>query len=321
MPSPQLAAAPAAPAAPLLAKGTSSLPGTEASRRLLAPSEQARPLTLWGSSSMASEGGAAATPVAVRIHEHLALAAAPAVVHGYGVGATRSGHTLLMRGLDTPELLPVGKPAAETGAQEVELDSGLPPRGPIKIPGDVDGVPGMLDGSSGSWIFRPDDLGGAGARGTFRSALAQVAESSRQVLWMGKNNIRDVDGVLEDTQRMWDATVDPAEDTLVLGQWPTPDDAVGSETAEAVAAVNEEQQRRYGAHFLDLAGLLTTEEGLSCPPLAPLRLLEQASTQAALARRITPSSLRAPDDIHLNGWGNLAVNWAIVQRMRELRWL
>lgn len=321
MPSPQPAAAPAAPAAPLIAKGTSSLPGTETSRRLLAAAEHTRPLTLWGSSSMASEGGDSATPVAVRIHEHLALAAAPAVVHGYGVGATRSAHTLLMRGLDTPMLLPVGEPAAATGAQEVELDSGLAPHGPIRIPGDVDGVPGMLDGASGSWIFRPEDASSAGVRGTFRSALARVAEGSRQVLWMGKNNIRDVDAVLEDTQRMWDATAEPAEDTLVLGQWPTPHDAVGSVTAEAVAAVNQEQQRRYGAHFLDLAGLFTTEEGLSCPPLAPLRLLEQASTQDALAQQIAPSSLRAPDDIHLNGWGNLAVNWAIVQRMRELRWL
>ncbi|WP_245822354.1 hypothetical protein [Brachybacterium avium] len=82
-----------------------------------------------------------------------------------------------------------------------------------------------------------------------------------------------------------------------------PHDPVGSATAEAVDAVNEEQQRRYGDHFLDLAGLLTTEDGLCCPPLAPLRLLEQATTQEALAQRIVPAGLRAPDDIHLNGWG------------------
>ena len=319
MPPPQPAAAPAAPAAPRSA--TDSATGTDASRRLLCPTAESRPLTLWGSSSMTSEGGGDATPVAVRIHEHLALAAAPAAVHAFGVGATRSAHTLLMRGLDAPRLRPLAEPEADTGAREVALDSGLSPAGPIRVRGAVEGVPGVLDGSSGAWFFRPDEPGGFDAQGVFRSALAAVAEGSRQLLWMGKNNILDVARVLEDTQRMWDAAADPEHDTLVLGQWPTPYDPVGSETADAVAEVNAEQQRRYGDHFLDLGGLLTSEEGLSCPPLAPLRLLEQATTRDALDQHVTPAGLRAPDEIHLNGWGNLAVNWAIVQRMRELRWL
>lgn len=73
MPSPQFAAVLAAPAAPVPAEATSAVTGTEASRRLLAPELDARPLTLWGSSSMSSEGGSADTPLAVRIHEHLAL--------------------------------------------------------------------------------------------------------------------------------------------------------------------------------------------------------------------------------------------------------
>lgn len=321
MPSPQPAAAPAAPAAPLPAEGTSSRPGTDSSRRLLAPEAEARPLTLWGSSSMSSEGGAAATPLAVRIHEHLALAAAPAVVHAYGVGATRSEHTLLMRGLDTPQLRRLGDPAPQTGAVRVSLDSDLSPVGTLQIPGDLAGVPGVLDGRDHAWHFTPDDPAQPLTDGTFRSALADVAAGSRQVLWVGKNNILDVSAVLEHTQRLWDAAAEPAHDTLVLGQWPTPHDPVGSSTAEAVAAVNEEQQRRYGEHFLDLGGLLTSDEGLCCPPLAPLRLLEQATTQEALAQQIVPAALRAPDDIHLNGWGNLAVSWAIVRRMRELGWL
>ena len=29
----------------------------------------------------------------------------------------------------------------------------------------------------------------------------------------------------------------------------------------------------------------------------------------------------ASDGIHLNGWGNLVLSWAIVRRMQELRWL
>ena len=318
---PPQSAAPAAPAAPPSRTESASRTGTEAARRLLAPTVSDRPLTLWGSSSMCSEGGGHATPVPIRIHEHLALSAAPAAVHPLGVGATRSGHTLLMRGLDTPGLLLRGEPAPGTGTVPVALDSGLTPAGPLQIPGEVDGVPGTLDGSSGDWRFTPEDPSRPLAEGVFRSALADLAEGSRQVLWMGKNNILDVEGVLADTERMWDAVDDPARDTLVLGQWPTAFDPAGSETAEAVEAVNREQQHRYGEHFLDLAELLTTAEGLDCPPLTPLQLLEQAATEEAFARGVVPDGLCAPDAIHLNGWGNLAVTWAILRRMRELRWL
>lgn len=317
---PQHAAAPAAPAAPLPVDGSSTI-GSAAARRLLAPAADARALTLWGSSSMSSEGGANATPRAVRIHEQLALAAAPAVVHAYGVGATRSAHTLLMRGLDTPILRRRGEPDPATGQVAVDLEPALSPAGPLRIPGEVDGNAGVLDGSSGAWVFMPDGGQAPVDGGTFRSSLAAVAKDSRQVLWMGKNNILDIDGVLADTQRMWDAATTPATDTLVLGQWATPHDPVGSATAEAVAAVNAEQAQRYGEHFLDLGGLLTSEEGLNCPPLSSLRLLEQATTETALAQQIVPDALRSPDGIHLNGWGNLAVSWAIIQRMQELGWL
>lgn len=319
--TPPQPAAMAAPAAPLPAGGTRAITGSEASRRLLSPAPDPRPLTLWGSSSMSSERGDESTPLTVRIHEHLALAAAPAAVHAHGVGATRSEHTLLMRGLDTPRVQRLDAPAAGTGRVRVGLESGLTPAGLLRIPGTVDEVSGLLDGSSGEWFFLPEDPAQVIGDGVFRSALAADAAGSRQVLWMGKNNILDVAGVLEDTQRMWDAAADPAHDTLVLGQWPTVFDPIGSATAEALAAVNEEQQRRYGEHFLDLCSLLTTEEGLDCPPLAPLQLLDQASTHAALAQQIVPEALHAQDGLHLNGWGNLAMSWAIVRRMRELRWL
>ena len=341
MPSPQLAAAPAAPAAPLPAAPPSSATGTEASRRLLDLESGSRPMTLWGSSSMSSEGGAEATPLPVRIHEHLTLSASPAPVHAFGVGATRSAHTLLLRGLDTPRLAVVGGPAAGTAAGstansatpsdrvEVTLDSGLAPSGPIQVPGTVDGLAGMLDGSSGTWYFTPDDpaavpaddLAATVAGGVFTSSLVEIAASSRQVLWVGKNNILDVTGVLQDVQRLWDAAETPEADSLVLGHWCTEHDAHGSATGDAVAAVNTEQARRYGDHFLDLQQLLTSEEGLHCSPLAPLQLLAQGTTQDALDRGVVPPLLVASDGIHLNGWGNLAVSWAIVRRMRELQWL
>lgn len=335
MPAPQIAAAPAAPALPRPQHPPLQppvTPGTAASRRLLNPEHAARPITLWGSSSMSSEGGEESTPLPIRIHDHLSLAAAPAPVHAFGVGATKSVHTVLMRGLLTPTVIPEGTPPSGSTAFPVRLDPGPAPQGPLRIPGTItpgsdsdaaDGrpVPGLLDGSTGSWFFTPDDSAQRPVRGTFSSALAAVAEGSRQVLWMGKNNILETDRVLADTQLMWDAAADPEHDTLVLGQWPTDADPIGSATGDALREVNAEQQERYGDHFLDLLPLLVDERGLRCTSLAPLRVLEQASTHEALERGVVPPVLVAADGIHLNGWGNLAVSWAIVQRMRELGWL
>ena len=228
---PQHAAAPAAPSSP--APGST---GTEASRRLLHPESSAPALTLWGSSSMSSEGGAEATAVPVRIHEHLALAAAPAAVHPFGVGATRSPHTLLQRGLVSPALRPEGGPEPGTGRRAVTLDSELRPAGPLRIPGRVDGVEGILDGSSGDWFFVPTDPADEITGGTFTSSLAEIAEGSRQVLWMGKNNIRDVEAVLEHTARMARrlATRTPSCSASRC----TENDPIGSETGAAVAEVN-----------------------------------------------------------------------------------
>ena len=233
MSAPMLPASPSAPMEPAPA-----VPGTEASRALLGGTTQPRPITLWGSSSMSSEGGAEATPLPIRIHEHLALAAAPAVVHPFGVGATQSAHALLMRGLDEPHVTPQA-PVGD-GAVAVQLDSALPARGPLRCRGEVDGVVGTLDATSGSWRFVADDASAALGPGTFRSALSQVAADARQVLWLGKNNILDTSAVLDHTQRMWDAAARPEDDTLVLGHWPTANDPTGSATGDALTEVNDE---------------------------------------------------------------------------------
>ncbi|MGY5766009.1 hypothetical protein ACXET9_12500 [Brachybacterium sp. DNPG3] len=361
MPTPRLAAVPAAPAAPLLASPdatvsatpgiaapaapviaapaapgitapaapdvaataapSSARTGSSAARSAFTPDAPEQAITLWGSSSMNSEGGADGTPLPIRIHEHLALAADPAIVHAYGVGATRSQHTVLMRGLDTPLASPVEDPDPETGAVAVSLDSGLAPYGPINVPGTLGAVAGTLDGTSGTWIFTPSTPETEVVEGTFVSALREIAAGARQILWVGKNNIGDVDRVLADTQRIWDAADDPEHDTIVLGQWATENDPVGSTTATALARVNAEQKERYGDRFLDVQTLLTSEDGLGCSPIAGLAVLEQGASQDALERGVVPPMLIASDAIHLNGWGNLAVSWALVRRMRELRWL
>lgn len=332
MPAPPHAAAPAAPApaapsappapapaAPAAPSGTGL--GSAAARALFTPRAGVRDLALWGSSSMSSTRGDESTPLPIRIHQHLVLATSPGTVHPHGVGATWSQHAVLMRGLDTPVAAPQGAPDPATGAVVVSLDSGLPPRGPIEFPARIGDVPGTLGKAEGAWLFTPEDPAAAVREGTLVSALAERVAGARQVLWMGKNNITQVDQVLEDTHRMWEATATPEEDTLVLGQWATPNDPVASATGDALAQVNAAQAERYGAHFVDLQSLFTSEEGLGCAPLAPLRLFEQGSTQDAIAQGVAPPLLVARDSIHLNGWGNLAVGWALIRRMRVLGWL
>lgn len=320
MPAPQPVAAPAAPLRPA-APATTAAIGSAAARALFSPAAGGRDLALWGSSSMSSERGDESTPLPIRIHQHLQLTIAPGTVHAHGVGATWSQHAVLMRGLDTPHATPTGTPDPVTGAVTLTLDPELPPRGAIAFPASVGEREGTLDGSSGTWIFTPSEAGDPVTAGTLVSALGARTAAARQVLWMGKNNIRDTARVLEDTQRMWDAAPDPEQDTLVLGQWATEHDPRGSATAEALAAVNAEQASRYGDHFVDVQALLTSESGLSCAPLVPLQVLEQATTQDALAQGVVPPVLIAHDLIHLNGWGNLAVGWTLIRRMRELGWL
>lgn len=314
MPTPK----PLTPSAP---SATPRETGSASSRRFFAPAQAPRPLTLWGSSSMRSEGGAEATPLAVLIHEHLALANAPARVHAYGVGAIRSQHTLLMRGLLTPQVRVTAAEAGRSGPVHVQVEH-LAPAGNLTIPGTLGDLPGTLENAGdGRWRFTPQDATARAADGIFTSSLGEVTKGSRQLLWMGKNNIHDQDQVLADTQAMWDAADDPAHDTIVMGHWATVHDAIGTPTARAVAEVNAEMARRYGRHFLDVQAELTGVAGLTSAPVAALRILEQATTQEALAQGVVPPTLVASDHIHLNGWGNLVVCAAIVRRMRELRWI
>lgn len=295
--------------------------GTEISRRFFSPPGSSRPITLWGSSSMSSEGGGEGTPLAVRIDEHLSLSNNPAPVHAFGIGATRSEHMLLLRGLSTPQVRVLAGARQADGASQVELADGMTPSGPLRCRGTLGEVPGTLDGSSGTWWFRPDDAAADVADGRFISAHWDVAQGSRQVLWMGKNNILDVDGVLADIASMYEAADNPEHDNLILGHWATENDPVGSDTATALHHVNTQLAARYGRAFLDVNAELTTPEGLTSTALRPVRVLEHATTAEALDRGVVPPVLVADDQIHLNGWGNLAVCSALVRRMQELRWL
>lgn len=306
--------APSAPSVP------ASRPGTESSRSFFAPAQAPRPLALWGSSSLRSEGGGDGAPLKILIHEHLAVANAPAVIHEHAVSAIRSEHSLLMRGLLELEAVVDAADRGRPGPATITFRIGFNPAGRLRIPGTLGDIPGLLANRKGSWLFTPDDESVTVADGVFRSSLGDATKDARHILWMGKNNIRDEQAVLDHTHMMWEAAAEG--DTLVMGHWATVHDAKGSRSGDAVRRVNEEMARRYGRQYVDVQAELTVPQKLAaCAAIAPLRILEQASTQEALDQEIVPPALISRDDIHLNGWGNLAVCAALVRRMRELRWL
>ncbi|MFC0673643.1 hypothetical protein [Brachybacterium hainanense] len=311
---------PPQPAGPVLTEGGTSgtSTGTASGRDFFALPRQMRALTCWGSSSMAYGRAEEGTPLTVRLSDRLALALAPATVANHAVGATLSVHTMLQRGLETPRATPA---AETTGRVRIALEPGIGAVDGIEFPADIAGVDGQVRTLDGAWTFEPQDPSAVTPAGTLTSHLGAQAAGSRQLLWIGKNNIRDTATVLAHTQAIWDAADVPEEDSLVLGQWATPADPVGSDTGEALAAVNAEQASRYDRHFLDLAGAFADPAALSRGPVAPLRIMEQAATHDALAQGITPPALVGSDDIHLNGWGNLFVLDLLLQRMKELGWL
>ncbi|EWS80981.1 hypothetical protein BF93_01050 [Brachybacterium phenoliresistens] len=305
------------PAGPVPSEGGTSI-GTSAASDFFSLPRDTRALTCWGSSSMAFGRADEGTPLTARLSDRLALALAPAPVANHAVGATLSIHSLLQRGLETPTATPASSGA---GTVRIALDPEIPPRAGIEFPADIAGVAGRVTCSASAWSFTPEDPAAATPTGILTSHLGAESAGSRHLLWIGKNNIRDVQGVLAHTQAMWDAADSPAEDTLVLGQWPTPSDPHGSDTGDALRAVNAEQASRYGDRFLDIAGALADPEALSRGPVAALRLMEQGGTHDAIAQGIAPPELMGSDDIHLNGWGNLFVLDLLLQRMKELRWL
>lgn len=273
----------------------------------------AKGVALWGSSSMADGQPEQSTPLPVRFADRLSLLF-PRVLQA-AVGGTRSGHCLLQRGLRDARVRVLGAPAPGAAA-EVEVTGFVPCLG-FHLPGELEGTPGVLTASWEAWTFTADDPAAEVRSGRFVSTLPRELAGMRHLLWTGKNNITDVQTVLSDVQELWDLA---PKDTLVLGHWCTDHDAVGSETAAAVEAVNAAQAEAYGERFLDLGRLLRQEETLSRPVVAGLRLLEQASTVESLERGVTPSLLVADDIIHLNGWGNLLVLDLLVERLRALGW-
>lgn len=284
---------------------------TREAERYFAPPRQG--LALWGSSSMRDGMPDQGTPLPVRFADRL-VPLFPTVLQR-AVGGTVTGHCLLERGLrDAAVTVATDSRAPRSGGVPVSVE-GLGPCLGFRLPGVLEGVDGVLSATWEQWTFTPEDPDADLRSGTFRSTLPAQLADLHHVLWIGKNNILDVDQVLADVEELYDDAP-----SLVLGQWSTPNDPTGSDTGKAVAAVNAAQQEAYGERFLDLGGALRDPDVLQRPVVAALRIMEQGGTHDALARGTTPPLLVAADEVHLNGWGNLLVLDLMVERLRGLGW-
>lgn len=294
-------------------------PPTHALARAFAALASERPLALWGSSSMEGGLGAEHTPRPVYVHEELANAMNPIPVTNLAYGAQFSGHTTILRGLDSPLVhIPAGY---RGGRVKVFVDTDVPGMWSFTCHGQLSsGASGTLTGTpENQWFFESD--GGGATSGYFTSSWKTTTETWRHVIWTGKNNIVQREKVVSDVERLVAAARNPLTDAIVLGQWVTRNDLDTPEKIAAIHAVNAAQQAAYGKRFLDVQALLTSERALLAEPIASLNLHERSETRAELDKGIVPTPLRGSDGLHLSGWGNLLVSWALIEKMKELSWM
>lgn len=280
--------------------------------------EQTESVALWGSSSMEGGLGEEHTPKPVYIHEELHFTFNPRPVHHVAYGAQWSNHSTLLRGLDTPVVrIPEGFTGGKT---EVQVDTPVPALWTFTCKGTLDsGATGTLLGSKErQWYWVGE---GPASTGAFTSSWKTTTKNSRHVLWTGKNNIRHLEQVDSDIERLVQAARDPARDVIILGQWVTKNDLAHPQIIENIHALNARHATRYGRRFVDVQAILTSDAALYAEPLWELELWAREQTAMERDQGIVPDPLRGTDGVHLSGWGNLLVVLALVERMKELQWV
>lgn len=269
------------------------------------------------------EGGLGAeyTPKPVFVHEELTLAMNPVQVRNLAYGAQSSTHTLILRGLATPVVeLPTGYSGAKQQVRVRTSAKGLPT---FRCPGTVGAMHGTLTGDDrGRWWFEADrDAQISAESAEFISDWKAATADARHVVWTGKNNLHELEQVIDDVDQLVSAAKDPKGGVIVLGQWVTRNDLQKPGIIANVAEINRVQASMYGERFIDVQQLLTSDTGLRADPIWELDLLRAPDTLREREQGIVPTPLRGTDGIHLSGWGNLLVSWALIQRMKEMRWL
>ena len=301
--------------------------GTAATRRLMARSGYFTGLMTWGSSSMAGGLPSQGSPVPCNILDHLKQTIAPLPLMPCAQGGTTSHHTRVSTGLDRPTVKFSGGRASSAGRVRISsIDHSMGATDMFSCHGTINGTAGWLRGAGNHFTWQPDDKQTRVKNGAFvsdhRAKALKGAKNGRyyHLLWAGKNNITQGGGstVISHVDQLVPHLGGPGR-VIVLGQWITQKD--NSSQISGCKKVNAHQKKKYGAHFLDVQALLTSQAGLTCGPVEGLKLWGKSAVQKDIKAGRVPKALVGNDGIHLNGWGNLIVTHALIEKMKELQWL
>lgn len=283
---------------------------------------------------MVGEKGHESSPIPCNINSIIWQTICPLPYYPTAIGAMTTPTTKVQMGVDTPRIeFPGGRANTATGQRaSAVLDhhtgrAHTMSRHPFfTCNGTLSGIHGRIHANGRDILWSSDDHRSRPRNGNFISDYRQLVLNGdgrgrfHHVIWAGKNNITTNGGntVLADVAAMLDFT-GGYQQTIILGQWTTQRDA--NTQIAAMRHVNDTQRDRYGNNFLDIQHLVTTPEGLSSPPVAGLGLWTNATVRREAAAGRAPDVIVASDGIHLNGWGNLIVTWALIEKMKELTWL
>lgn len=281
------------------------------------------PLVGWGSSSMASERFNERGTY--KMLESLAAAMGVSAIN-HGTGAHRSPHSLAYRGVLHPRLeFPRNTIAGHTRPQVVTCPD-MPAITPFSLPGTVAGVKGTLSRTSQGWVFARA-VSGAEVRASsprFESLFAAQTRNGLHLYWIGKNDIWGGFGlgrntIVSSNVAAFHFNGAGGARNHVIGQWSTPRD--NATVRKDMAGVNSQIAAQIGAqNILDTRLLLTSEWGLTSPPVRRFNILNNRTYRSEARSGITPSLLVARDGIHLNALGNAVVTWALWQQLSKKGW-
>lgn len=270
---------------------------------------------------MAGGAGHEGAPVRVAVIPFLESTFSGRPVRNRATGALTSAHTRVQRGTDRPRVEFSGGRAAGGSRATIGVDHWMSPHPGFTCDGAIGAVSGRLHADGTRFLFSAADGSSRATDGHFVSSWKSESDGYGHLVWTGKNNIRAVSDVIRDVDAIVHTAPGGLRDNIVLGHWATQFDTPGSATASSLKAVNDHQRRIYGGRFLDVQALLTSDWGLSSPPVADLRLLQRSDVSRDIRQGMVPMALLGGDRMHLNGWGNTIVVWALLERMKLEGWL
>ncbi|MCC2032448.1 hypothetical protein [Microbacterium allomyrinae] len=187
--------------------------------------------------------------------------------------------------------------------------------------------PSRLAGVEGTFVWVEGDgryrftraTAGAAVPVPYREPLITAARDTyagyNQVIQLGRNNVADLDRVLEDTHSMVQWQTGGRRKFLVVGVMNATNEIAGSGTHTAVVALNAALKREYGFRFVDVRRKLI-DDGLAMAGITPT-----GPDLTDIGNDTIPTSLRAAGDVlHLNDAAKDVQARIVYDRMTQIGW-